>query len=796
MQSRPITTLGQGAPESKREEARKPALVTGLGASPGRVTGKVRVLSRPEEGGRLKKGEVLVAPMTSPDWVATMRRAVAIITDSGGMTSHAAIVSRELRLPCVVGTRNATRVLRDGEEVTVDGRSGEVFEGRVEEVVPPRVEAARLVEAPRAVAAGEPEPLATELYVNLALPGQAREAAALPVDGVGLLRAEFLLTDALGGVHPRKLIAEGRQREFVERMVGPLLEIARAFHPRPVVYRTTDFRTNEFRGLEGGAEYEPGEANPMIGFRGCYRYLREPEVFRLELEALARVREQSPNLHVMIPFVRTLWELEACLELMDTSPLGRQRGLERWVMAEVPSVVYRIPEYARLGVTGVSIGSNDLTQLMLGVDRDSETCAELFDESDAAVLDAIVRIIRASREAGMTCSLCGRAPRTGPSSPSTWCGRESPPSRWTPARWARRGGWWPPPNAGCCWRQPEALLRDMKISWNMSAGPLAVSAGGLLVGGLAWLFGNARGADLAWAVGTVPVLVVVAGSIVTALRQGNMGVDIIALLSMAGSLALGQFLAGIIIALMFSTGRALEDHARARARRELSALLGRAPKVATRYEDGGLEQVPVESLRPGDRLLIKGGEVIPVDGLVLSAGAVLDESALTGESLPVSHETGERVRSGPVNAGPPFELRALTTAAESTYAGVVRLVQSAQASKAPFARMADRYALLFVPFTLALAALAWVLSGEPVRALSVLVVATPCPLLLAVPVAIVSGISRAARRGVLIKDGTALETLARAHVLLFDKTGTLTTGQARLTAIETMGDTDPRSCCG
>lgn len=331
----------------------------------------------------------------------------------------------------------------------------------------------------------------------------------------------------------------------------------------------------------------------------------------------------------------------------------------------------------------------------------------------------------------------------------------------------------------------------MKSFWRGSAVPLAVSAAGLLVGGIAWLLGYSREAERAWAVGTVPVLLFVVVSIIDTLRRGRTGVDIVALLSMAGSLALGQYLAGIIIALMFSTGRALEDHARARARRELSALLDRAPKVATRYEDGGLVQVPVESLRPGERLLIKGGEVVPVDGLVVSAEAVLDESALTGESLPVSHPRGARVRSGPVNAGSPFELRVLTTAAESTYAGVVRLVQSAQASKAPFVRLADRYALLFVPFTLALAALAWLLSGEPVRALAVLVVATPCPLILAAPVALVSGISRSARRGVLIKDGAALETLARAQVLLFDKTGTLTTGQARLTAIEPAGDEDP-----
>jgi pyruvate,water dikinase len=223
-----------------------------------------------------------------------------------------------------------------------------------------------------------------------------------------------MITDALDGVHPKALIAEGGSDEFVAKMTDSLLRIARPFFPRPVIYRTYDFRTNEFSGLRGAGDHEPKEENPMIGYRGCYRYVKDPELFDLELEILARVREASPNVNIMIPFVRTKWELEACLERIDKHRLGSDHGLLRWVMAEVPSIVCRIPDYAKLGIHGVSIGSNDLTQLMLGVDRDSSICAELFDEADDAVLWAIERIVRTAEECGLTSSLCGQAPSNRP----------------------------------------------------------------------------------------------------------------------------------------------------------------------------------------------------------------------------------------------------------------------------------------------------------------------------------------------------------------------------------------------
>ena len=413
LQSRPVTSAVTGArataPELATDGAAAAPLLRGLGAAPGTASGPVRVIRALADAGRLSDGDVLVTHMTSPDWVPLMRRATAIVTDSGGMTCHAAIVSRELGVPCVVGTGEATRTLRDAELVTVDATHGLILPG----MAPKRDEAVAHARGPIARAA--PPATGTKLLVNLSEPSQVERAAALEVEGVGLLRAELMVIEALGGTHPRLLIDEGRSGEFVQRMSDALATFAAGFAPRPVTYRTIDFRTNEFRGLQGGEQFEPEESNPMIGYRGALRYTHEPEVFRLELEAVKRVWDAGhANFHVMLPFVRTARELEACRALVAETGLLSRRGFELWVMAEVPSVLFNLERYAALGIAGISIGSNDLTQLMLGADRDSEVVAEVFDERDPAVADYLRQLIPRARTLGLQTSICGQAPSVYP----------------------------------------------------------------------------------------------------------------------------------------------------------------------------------------------------------------------------------------------------------------------------------------------------------------------------------------------------------------------------------------------
>jgi len=412
LQSRPVTTTGGAATVAGDESAESgEELVRGLGAAPGVASGAVRVVTAREQAGDLEEGEVLVTHMTAPDWVPLMRRAAAIVTDSGGMTCHAAIVSRELGIPCLVGTGEATTVLHEGEMVTVDAGEGTVTAGvrPLDGHAGPRTNAAAEV-------GGGPGPVTgTRILVNLSEPSQLQRVAALDVDGVGLLRAELMVVEALDGVHPRALLEAGEGERFVERMASSLEAFAAAFAPRPITYRTIDFRSNEFRGLRGGERFEPEEANPMIGYRGALRYMREPDLLELELRALARVWDGGhENLHAMLPFVRTPREVAACMEMFEDAGLLSRPGFELWVMAEVPSVLFHLPRYADLGVAGISIGSNDLTQLLLGADRDSELVAEVFDERDRAVTEYISRLLERAHELGLRTSICGQAPSVYP----------------------------------------------------------------------------------------------------------------------------------------------------------------------------------------------------------------------------------------------------------------------------------------------------------------------------------------------------------------------------------------------
>lgn len=312
---------------------------------------------------------------------------------------------------------------------------------------------------------------------------------------------------------------------------------------------------------------------------------------------------------------------------------------------------------------------------------------------------------------------------------------------------------------------------------------VALPAFGILSGFAAPLIGLTAWQGWIWAAFTLPVLLALLYEIAASLRRGEVGLDIVAALSMTAALAVGENLAAVVVALMYSGGQYLEAFAERHARREMTAILARVPRTAVRHRQGVLEEVGLEEIVPGDRLLIRQGDVVPVDGIVASGVAILDQSALTGEAIPVQKRSGDEVMSGSTNAGEAFDLTASRHAAESTYAGIVRLVEEAQRSKAPMSRLADRFAMIFLGVTVLIAGLAWYFTGDPIRAVAVLVVATPCPLILAVPVAIVSGLSRAARSGILIKGGKAIEALGRVYSLVIDKTGTLTDGRARVVSL-------------
>jgi len=403
VQTRPVTTIKSTANinrKNKKDNVKMSdsPILTGVPASPGMGTGSVKILKSAKEIGKVSHGDILIAPMTSPDYVPAMKKAEAIVTDEGGQTSHAAIVSRELGIPCIVGTKEATKILKEGEIVTVDGTTGNIYFGsRIKDVKPQVTE-----EEERKILT------ATKIYVNLAEPSRAKEIAAKDVDGVGLLRAEFMMAEL--GTHPKDVIKRMKQEKFVEKLADGISQFCAAFGNRPVVYRATDFKTNEYRMLEGGKSWEPVESNPMLGFRGAFRYIAWPEVFALELKALKKVQEKHKNIRLMIPFVRSPQELVRIRRIVSAEGLFDTPTFKFWMMVEVPINVILIEDFIRVGIDGVSIGSNDLTMLITGTDRDNSEVAQAFDERSPAVLWALRKTIKTCNKFGITSSICGQAP--------------------------------------------------------------------------------------------------------------------------------------------------------------------------------------------------------------------------------------------------------------------------------------------------------------------------------------------------------------------------------------------------
>lgn len=403
VQTRPITTLDmdRGKKNISPDQLKNlKQLIQGEPASFGIGVGRVVKISSTKEIDKVKNGDVLVTEMTAPDFVPAMKKAAAIITDKGGQTSHAAIVSRELGVPAVVGAKIATKLLKNDQVVTVNGSTGVVYDGLPEK---------GKTEAQKDFKEEEFPKTATKVYVNLGEPDLAPIVAQGNSDGVGLLRAEFMMAQI--GTHPRKMIQDKKQNVFVQSLAENLAKFTDSFGGRPVVYRASDFKTNEYRNLVGGTHFEPQEPNPMLGFRGAYRYIQDESVFNLELEAIKMVRNKwgYKNLHLMVPFVRTVDELVKIKSIIASSGLSRSSNFKLWMMVEIPSNVILLDEFIKIGIDGVSIGSNDLTMLILGTDRDNEMVAPEFDERNPAVLWALEHVVKTAAKHHITCSLCGQA---------------------------------------------------------------------------------------------------------------------------------------------------------------------------------------------------------------------------------------------------------------------------------------------------------------------------------------------------------------------------------------------------
>ena len=403
VQTRPITTLQNS--QKQGVSSQLPTILEGEPASPGSASGPVIIIKSPKNISKAQSGQILVTTMTSPDFVPAMKKVAGIITDKGGQTSHAAIVSRELGTPCVVGTKTATKTLKNGQIVTIDGATGKIWDGNT---------MGDTIRQNEITLTQSNQKTATKLYVNLGEPSLAKDISKKNVDGVGLLRAEFMMAEI--GVHPKRIIATGKQKQYINKLAGDVSKFCKNFNPRPVVYRTTDFKTNEYRYLKWGNLYEPEEANPLLGYRGAIRYITSTDIFQMELSALKKVRNQMgfKNLWLMIPFVRTVNELIEVKKLVTDAGLIRSPSFKLFMMVEIPSNVILLDKFIDVGIDGVSIGSNDLTMLTLGLDRDNGEIAKHFDEMNEAVLWSLKKIVTTCKKRKILCSICGQAPSNHP----------------------------------------------------------------------------------------------------------------------------------------------------------------------------------------------------------------------------------------------------------------------------------------------------------------------------------------------------------------------------------------------